>query len=94
MDGRCALSNNAAENAIQPFTARRKNWLFADTPKGADASAAVYSLVETAKANRLNVYTYLQYLLIYMPDTNWHNHLEELDDLMLWSEAVQAECKQ
>lgn len=94
LDGRCAISNNAAENAIRPFTVGRKNWLFADTPKGATASAAVYSLVETAKANGLNVYTYLQYLLIYMPDTDWHNHPEELDMLMPWSEAVQAECKQ
>lgn len=94
LDGRCALSNNAAENAIWPFTVGRKNWLFADTPKGADASATVYSLVETAKANGLNVYTYLQYLLIYMPDTDWHNHPEELDDLMPWSAAVQAESKQ
>ena len=94
LDGRCSLSNNVAENAIRPFTVGRKNWLFADTPKGADASAAVYSLVETAKANGLNVYTYLQYLLIYMPDTDWHNHPEELDMLMPWSEAVQAECKQ
>lgn len=83
-----------AENAIRPFTVGRKNWLFADTPKGADASATVYSLVETAKANGLNVYTYLQYLLIYMPDADWRNHSEELDMLMPWSEAVQAECKQ
>lgn len=52
LDGRCSISNNAAENAIRPFTVGRKNWLFADTPKGANASAAVYSIVETAKANR------------------------------------------
>lgn len=58
LDGRCALSNNAAENAIRPFTVGRKNWLFSDTPKGASASAAVYSIVETAKANGLNVFTY------------------------------------
>ena len=92
LDGRCALSNNAAENAIRPFTVGRKNWLFADSPKGADASAAVYSIIETAKANNLNVYTYLQYLLLYMPDTDWRNYPEELDNLMPWSEAVQAEC--
>lgn len=92
LDGRCSLSNNAAENAIRPFTVGRKNWLFADSPKGADASAAVYSIIETAKANNLNVYTYLQYLLLYMPDTDWQNHREHLDDLMPWSEAVQAEC--
>lgn len=93
LDGRCALSNNAAENAIRPFTVGRKNWLFADTPKGASASAAVYSIIETAKANGLNVYTYLEYLLLYMPDTDWRNYPELLDDLMPWSEAVQAECK-
>ena len=57
------------------------------------ASAAVYSIVETAKANGINVYTYLHYLLLYMPDTDWRNHPEELDHLMPWAEAVQAECK-
>lgn len=93
LDGRCALSNNAAENAIRPFTVGRKNWLFSDTPKGASASAAIYSIVETAKANDLNVFTYLEYLLLYMPDTDWRNHSEDLDALMPWSEAVQAECK-
>ena len=92
LDGRCALSNNAAENAIRPFTVGRKNWLFADSPKGAGASAAVYSIIETAKANDLNVYTYLEYLLLYMPDTDWRNHPEELDNLMPWSEAVKTEC--
>ena len=93
LDGRCCISNNAAENAIRPFTVGRKNWLFADTPKGASASAAVYSIVETAKANGINVYTYLHYLLLYMPDTDWRNHPEELDHLMPWAAAVQAECK-
>mgnify|MGYP000012457345 FL=1 len=73
LDGRCALSNNAAENAICPFTVGRKNWLFADTPKGADASAMVYNLVETAKTNGINIYAYLQYLLINTADGDWHN---------------------
>ena len=93
LDGRCALSNNAAENAIRPFTVGRKNWLFADTPKGASASAAVYSLIETAKANGLNVFAYLNHLLLYMPDTDWQNHPEELDELMPWSPEVQEQCK-
>lgn len=93
LDGRCALSNKAAENAIRPFTVGRKNWLFADTPKGASASAAVYSLIETAKANGLNVYEYLHHLLLYVPDTDWQNHPEYLDDLMPWSPTVQEECK-
>ena len=93
LDGRLSISNNAAENAIRPFIVGRKNWLFADTPKGASASAAVYSLIETAKANGLNVYTYLEYLLLYMPDIDWHNEPELLDQLMPWSDAVQEECK-
>ena len=93
LDGRCALSNNAAENAIRPFTVGRKNWLFADTPKGATASAAIYSIIETAKANGLNVYTYLEFLLMWMPDTDWHNHPEDLEDLMPWSEMAQSICK-
>lgn len=93
LDGRCFISNNAAENAIRPFVVERKNWLFADTPKGANASAAVYSIVETAKAYGLNVYTYLEYLILYMPDTDWKNHPELLDDLMPWSADVQNECK-
>jgi len=89
-DGRCSISNNTAENAIRPFVVGRKYWLFTDIPAGASASAAVYSIVETAKANGLNVYTYLEYLLLYMPD--WDHTDEYLDDLMPWSEAVRAEC--
>jgi hypothetical protein len=49
--------------------------------------------VETAKANGLNVYTYLEYLLLYMTDTDWRNQPELLDDLMPWSADVQNECK-
>ena len=84
LDGRCSLSNNAAENSIRPFTVGRKNWLFADTPKGAKSSATVYSLIETAKANNLNVYAYLQHVLLYMPDTEWQSDLTLLDDLIPW----------
>lgn len=91
LDGRCSISNNIAENSIRPFCVGRKNWLFADTPKGAEASAAVYSIIETAKENGLNVYTYLEYLLMYMPDTDYHNYPEDLELLMPWSETVQAE---
>lgn len=65
----------------------------ADTPKGASASAAVYSIVETAKANNLNVYSYLEHLLLYMPDTDYKNNPEDLVDLMPWSDEVQTACK-
>lgn len=92
LDGRCSISNNVAENSIRPFAVGRKNWLFSDTPKGADASAAVYSIVETAKANNLNIYTYLNYLLLYMPDTNYRKYPETLEDMMPWSERVKIEC--
>lgn len=85
-------SNNVAENTIRPFSIGCKNWLFADTPKGLDASAAINSIVETAKANSLNVYTYLEYLLLYLLDTDWQNHPELIDNLMPWSEDVQSEC--
>ena len=47
-DGRCSFSNNLSENAIRPFTVGRKNWLFCDTPNGAQASAIVYTMVEMA----------------------------------------------
>ena len=67
LDGRCEISNNHVENAIRPFTVGRRNWLFADTPKGAKASAAIYSLVESAKANGLDVYKYFNYILTLMP---------------------------
>ena len=59
--------NNRAENAIRPFVVGRKNWLFAGTPKGAQASADLYSLIETAKANGLEPYRYLRYLFEKLP---------------------------
>ena len=61
-DGRCSFSNNLSEIAIRPFTVGRKNWLFCDTPNGAQASAVVYTMVEMAKANGVNVYHYLTYI--------------------------------
>ncbi len=77
-----SLSNNLAENSIRPFAVGRKSWLFSDTTKGVAATAAVYSIVETAKANGLSVFTYLEYLLMYMPDTDYRNDPESLANLM------------
>jgi hypothetical protein len=90
LDGRCSISNNAAENGIRPFVVGRKNWLFSDTPKGADASARVYSLIETAKANGLDPKKYLNYLLDQRPGFEMTD--EELDQLMPWSEPVITAC--
>ena len=65
--GEVTPDNNAAENAIRPFVIGRKNWLFAGTQEGAEASACLYSLIETAKANNLEPYKYLRYLFEKLP---------------------------
>jgi transposase len=65
--------NNIAENAIRPFVVGRKNWLFADSPRGAHASAALYSLVESAKANELDPFDYLTWLFTELPKTAKEN---------------------
>ena len=62
-DGRLELSNNRAERSIKPFVMGRKNWLFANTTGGAQASAVIYSLIETAKVNGLDPYRYLLWVL-------------------------------
>lgn len=89
-DGRCSFSNNLSENAIRPFTVGRRNWLFSDTPKGADASAIVYTMVEMAKTHNLNIYKYLNYLLERLPETVMSE--EELAKLAPWNENVQTNC--
>ena len=66
-DGRLEIDNNLAENAIRPFVIGRKNWLFSDSLAGVKASANLYSLIETAKANELEPYAYLRYLYTHLP---------------------------
>lgn len=90
-DGRCSFSNNLSENAIRPFTVGRKNWLFCDTPNGADASAITYTMVEMAKANGVNVYHYLTYLLEKLPNDRMSD--EELESMAPWNETVKAEIE-
>ncbi|MFR6275927.1 IS66 family transposase [Blautia sp.] len=90
-DGRCSFSNNLSENALRPFTVGRKNWLFCDTPHGAQASAIVYTMVEMAKANGVNVYHYLTYLLEKLPDDSMSD--DELDQLAPWNKNVKAEIQ-
>ena len=85
LDGQIPISNNLDENAIRPFVMGRKNWLFCNTPNGAAASAAVYSIVETAKANGLDPYQYLKYLLERMSRANGRYSHELLDSLMPWN---------
>ena len=66
-DGRLEIDNNRSERSIKPFVIGRKNWLFANTPRGAKASAAIYSVIETAKENSLHPYNYLKYLFEQLP---------------------------
>ena len=89
-DGNCAISNNPAENSIRPFTVGRKNWEFAGSPAGADASACVYSLVETAKANGIEPYAYLNALLTIVPGSDYRTNPERMEQLMPWHDFMQA----
>lgn len=73
-----SLDNNTCENAIRPFCVGRKNWLFNNTPKGAYASATLYSLVETAKLNGIELGEYLSYLFKRLPEINSESDLELL----------------
>ena len=66
-DGRIPLDTNLVENAIRPFVVGRKNWLFADTVGGAHASANLYSVIETAKANGLEPFAYLRFVFTELP---------------------------
>lgn len=81
-DGRLHISNALAENAVRPFAVGRRNWLFADTPRGAKASASCYILVETAKANGLEPYDYVRYVLQHIGDART---LEDMEALLPWN---------
>ena len=80
--GHLPIDNNAAERAIRPFVIGRKNWLFSDTPKGATASAQIYSLAETAKANGREPYAYLRHILKRLPQVN---SIEGYEALLPWN---------
>ena len=81
-DGRLHISNALAENAIRPFAVGRRNWLFADTPRGAKASATVYSLIETAKANGLEPFAYIHHVLQHIGGAST---VEEIEALLPWN---------
>jgi transposase len=84
LDGRCELSNNRAERSIKPFVIGRKNFLFADTVRGAKASAIIYSIIETAKENGLNPMNYLTYLFERMPNEDFKNNPDVFEHLFPW----------
>ena len=92
-NGEIPIDNSAAERSIRPFTVGRKNWVMHDTIHGAQSSAVLYSLVETAKANNLKIYEYLEYLLTEIPKHMDETSLSFIDDLLPWSDKLPQKCK-
>ena len=91
-DGHLELDNNIAERAQRIFVVGRKNWLFSDTPRGANASAAIYSITTTAKANGLNPRLYVEWLLESMPNAGELTD-EVIGSFLPWSPAVPDSCR-
>jgi transposase len=86
-DGRLEVDNNLCENAIRPFVLGRRSWLFADTPAGATASARLYSLVETCKANGREPFAYLRHVFTELPKATT---LADIEALLPWNFQASA----
>lgn len=91
-DERLEISNNSAERSIKPFVIGRKNWLFCNTPGGAKSSAIIYSIIETAKENKLKPYEYLKFLFdkLQLIDTA---DIKQIDKILPWSDEIPICCK-
>ncbi len=89
LDGRLEISNNAAERSIKPYVISRKNFLFCNTPNGAQASATTFSLIESAKANGLKPFEYLKHVFTHLPNAT----SSELDSFLPWSLSLPAHCR-
>ena len=87
------LDNNSAEQSIRSFCIGKKNFVMIDTVSGAKASAIIYSLTETAKANNLNVYEYFKYLLTEIPNHMDDTTLDFCETLLPWSKDLPEECR-
>lgn len=92
-DGHLSIDNNSAERAIKNFAVGRRNWLFAKSIRGADASAIVYSITETALLNGLKPYVYLTYVLDQMRQLGPFPKPEEIDCLLPWSDELPDEFR-
>ena len=86
LDGRCEISNNRAERSIKPFVIARKNFLFANTTRGATASAITFSLIETAKENNLNPFEYLKYIFEELPNIDFKGNPNLLKNYLPWAD--------
>lgn len=94
-DGEVPIDNSASERALRNFTVGRKNWVTINTVRGAQASAMIYSITETARANDLNVYYYVKHLLTEIPsllDENGNIEQSMLEPLMPWSKTLPTDC--
>ena len=94
-DGEVPIDNLASERALRTFTIGRKNWMTINTVRGANASAIIYSVTETARANGLNVYYYVKHLLTELLEIiriDGSVDEKELESLMPWSKDLPAEC--
>lgn len=92
-DGDLPLDNNATEAALRTFCVHKHTWRLIDTIDGAKASAIVYSLTETAKANKLNPFRYLEYLLTELMEHQDDTNRDFMKDLLPWSEKLPAICR-
>lgn len=92
-DGEIPIDNNASERAIRGFCIGKKNWQMIDTINGAKTSAIIYSIVETAKANNLKPFSYVQYLLEEIPQHMDDTDRSFLEELLPWSEKLPAEIR-
>jgi transposase len=92
-DGEVPMDNNAAEQSIRGFCVGKKNWVMIDTIAGAESSAIIYSLAETAKANNLKPYNYFEYLLTEIPKHMDDHDTSFCENLLPWSDKLPAECR-
>ena len=92
-DGHLSIDNNSAERALKNFAVGRRNWLFAKSIRGADASALVYSITETALLNHLKPYAYLTYILDELRKMGAFPKEEELKKLLPWSKDLPEYCR-
>ncbi len=92
-DGHLSIDNSATERAIKNFAIGRRNWLFSKSIKGAEASATVYSITETALLNGLKPYDYVAYILERMKDLGPFPSKEDLQQLLPWSESIPESCR-
>ena len=93
LDGMIPLSNNLSEIAVKPVAITRKNSLFSDSVEGAEASAIIFSIINTAAANNLDAYKYLEYIFRQLPNLCFMLGDPVLDEYLPWSEKVQLACK-